>query len=230
VTAPKFTGNDPPQAPRRLQPVPLARPQEDLSPHQEPVADDAAALAASLRRPELFALVFDRHAAQIRSYCARRVGQEAAEDLVGEVFLTAFEKRARFDPARAVAPWLFGIATNLLRRSRRQELRAYRVFAATGRDPVHGQVVDGVAERAAERADADRLSRSLAAALAAMPAPEREVLLLLAWANLGYAEIAQAVEVPVGTVRSRLSRARARLRAALPSSSASDPLAPKEAL
>jgi RNA polymerase sigma-70 factor (ECF subfamily) len=129
----------------------------------------------------------------------------------------------------AVAPWLYGIATNLLRRSRRQELRGYRALAASGRDPLHSGIVEGVAERAAERVDADRLSRPLAAALAGMPARERDVLLLFAWANLGYAEIAQALDIPVGTVRSRLSRARARLRAALPSQPASGQLAAKEA-
>ena len=195
----------------RLRPVPSP---EVPSPLQEPHTHQdrdraAAAIAASLAQPERFAVVFDLHAASIRAYCARRVGPGPAEDLVAEVFLTAFERRARFEPGRAVAPWLFGIATNVLHRARRQEVRGYRALAATGHDPV----VDGVADRAAERADADRLSRPLAAALAAMPARERDVLLLVAWAGLGYAEIAEALGVPIGTVRSRLSRGRARLRA-----------------
>jgi RNA polymerase sigma factor (sigma-70 family) len=196
-----------------VDPLRLVEPGEDASPYQDRTrSDDAAALAASLAQPERFALIFDRHGAAIRAYCARRVGANLAEDLVGEVFLTAFEQRGRFDPRRAVAPWLFGIATNLLRRSRRQEVRAYRALARTGRDPAPA----GPADRAAERVDAGRFSRELAAALAAMPAGERDVLLLFAWAGLAYAEIADALAVPIGTVRSRLSRARARLRAALP--------------
>ncbi|WP_433280773.1 RNA polymerase sigma factor [Pseudonocardia xinjiangensis] len=221
MTAPRLVGNDPP-GPLPLRLVP---PEEDVSPDQkQAVVDDRAVLAASLARPEQFALIFDRHAAAIRAYCARRAGGSAAEDLVAEVFLTAFEQRARFDPARAVAPWLFGIATNLLHRLHRQEQRGLRALARTGRDPV----VEGVAERAAERVDAGRFSRELAAALGAMPAPERDVLLLFAWANLGYAEIADALSIPVGTVRSRLSRGRTRLRAALPSNSGPNPLTEKD--
>ncbi|GAA1208119.1 RNA polymerase sigma factor [Pseudonocardia alaniniphila] len=212
MTAPRLVGNDPPQPP----PLRLVPSEEDVSQNPQPaVADDSAVLVASLARPDEFALIFDRHAAAIRSYCARRVGASTAEDLVAEVFLTAFEQRGRFDPARAVVPWLFGIATNLLRRFHRQEQRGFRAIARTGRDPV----MEGMAERIAERVDAGRFSRELAAALAAMPGTERDVLLLFAWADLGYAEIAEALSIPVGTVRSRLSRGRARLRSALPAQS-----------
>jgi RNA polymerase sigma-70 factor (ECF subfamily) len=174
---------------------------DDLTP-------DSAALAASLASPAEFGPIFDRHHDAVHAYLQRRVGPDAADELAAQTFLVAFERRARFDRSRPDArPWLFGIATNLLRHHRRQMVRQLRAYARTGADPVL-DAFEGIEDRL----DAAGLGRELAAALAELPAAELEVLLLYAWADLSYPEIATALGVPVGTVRSRLWRARGRLR------------------
>jgi RNA polymerase sigma-70 factor (ECF subfamily) len=160
-----------------------------------------------------FGALFDRHAVAVHGYLARRIGVTAADDLLAQTFLVAFERRSNYDRARPDArPWLYGIATNLLRRHHREEVRQYRAWARTGVDPVD----DGHADRVADRVDAGAWSSHLATALARLKAPDRDVLLLFAWESLSYDEIAQALNIPVGTVRSRLHRARAAVRAALP--------------
>src|SRR5262245_51996854 len=113
------------------------------------------------------AALFDRHAAQVYRYCARRVGPDLAEDVVGEVFLVVQRRRDRIDAGDHL-PWLYGIATNLLRQHRRAELRAYRALARTGVDPLSG-VTEGHEARSAERADAAMASRLIAGALARLP-------------------------------------------------------------
>ncbi|GLZ77297.1 DNA-directed RNA polymerase sigma-70 factor [Actinorhabdospora filicis] len=173
--------------------------------------------------PDGFTVLFDRHAAALHRYCARRVGADLADDLVSETYLTAFRARHRFDPARGQAlPWLYGICTNLLRRHRRDEARAYKMLARTGVDPL--ATTDGT-DRSLDRVEASMSSRALAGALAALPAKQRDVLLLFAVADLSYPEIAAALSIPDGTVRSRLSRARNTVRThltrSLPNRSAS---------
>jgi RNA polymerase sigma-70 factor (ECF subfamily) len=161
-----------------------------------------------------FATLFDRHAVAVHRYLARRVGGNAAEDLLAQTFLVAFERRADYDRAHPDArPWLYGIATNLLRRHRRDEVRQYQAWARTGVDPVLVECPD---DRIVARLDADAWSGPLAGALAGLRRGDREVLLLFAWGGLSYAEIAQALAIPIGTVRSRLSRARAAVRSTLP--------------
>ena len=174
--------------------------------------DDGAVIARSLRDPEEFATVFRRHAPDINRYVVRRLGPDAAEDVVAETFLTAFRLRSRYQQDRPDArPWLYGIATNLIGRHRRAEIRQYRALARTGLDPV----TECFTERADARVSADGESRRLAAALAKLPTGHRNALLLVAWGELSYEQAAVALAVPIGTVRSRLSRARGRLRQAL---------------
>jgi RNA polymerase sigma-70 factor (ECF subfamily) len=181
--------------------------------------DDAAILQLSRREPEQFAILFRRHAPCIQRYVVRRLGPDDADDVVAETFLLAFRQRAGYDPTRGDArPWLYGIATNLIGRHRRAEIRQYRAFARTGADPVTEPFTDQVDARVS----ADAASGRLADALARLPAAHRDALLLVAWGDLSYEEAASALGVPVGTVRSRLSRARSRLRRALGSADLSD--------
>jgi len=141
-------------------------------------------------------------------YVARRLGPDVAEDVVAETFALACARWSSYDPALGgVSAWLFGITVNLLRRHRRDERRQWRAYARTGIDPLAS--VDPDVE---DRLDAASAARALAAALGTMHASDREVLLLFAWAELSYAEIAAALRIPTGTVRSRLNRARRILR------------------
>jgi RNA polymerase sigma factor (sigma-70 family) len=165
---------------------------------------DGEAIARSLSDPQAFCLLFERHFDVLYGYLARRLGASLGEELAAETFATAFEKRARYSPAYPDArPWLFGIALNLARTHARKERRELRALARTGVDPL----LSGSA-----LPEGDPTARELAAALAKLDRRDREVLLLFFWADLSYEAIATALSVPVGTVRSRLSRARRRLR------------------
>lgn len=173
---------------------------------------DAAIIEASRGDPERFAAIFDRYFGEMHRYLARRVGGEAADDLAAEVFLAAFSQRGRYDADRDCArPWLYGIATNLVGAHRRQEARYLRAMARAGGQPGW----QGEAERAADRVSAAAARPALTAAIAALAPGDRDVLLLVALAQLGYPEVAQALGIPEGTVASRLNRARRQLRASL---------------
>ena len=183
-----------------------------MTPQEPAVADDASVIMRSRHEPEAFSALFTRHAATIQRYVARRLGPDAADDVVADTFLLAFRQRDSYDPARADAlPWLYGIATNLIGRHRRNEVRLYRALARTGADEVTAPFTDQVDSAVT----AGMASRRLAAALARLPAAYRDPLLLVAWGGLSYEETAAALAIPKGTVRSRVSRARARLRRTL---------------
>ena len=172
---------------------------------------DAQVIARALHDPAAFATIFDRHHDAIHGFLRRRLDAAIAEDLAAETFARALHGVARYEHDRADAlPWLYGIAANLARRHRRTELRRLRAYARTGVDPLADDHGDAPA-----RLDAAAAGPRLAAALAALRPDDRDALLLLAWAELSYDEIAAALKVPVGTVRSRLHRARRVLRAHL---------------
>ncbi|MER5423433.1 RNA polymerase sigma factor [Streptosporangium roseum] len=174
--------------------------------------DDAELIRRSADDPEQFAALFDRYARQIHLYAARRIGTQAADDIVAETFLAAFRRRDSYDQSFPLArPWLYGIATTLIARHRRQEKRMLRALSRTGVDPLPEPVADTVISRVAAR---DR-ERELAGALASMSRGDRDVLLLVAWEDLSYEEVAQALGIALGTVRSRLHRARKKARIAL---------------
>jgi RNA polymerase sigma-70 factor, ECF subfamily len=157
--------------------------------------DDAMVIADSRRRPETFHVLFDRHYERVRRYAWGRIGA-AGDDVAAEVFVIAFASRERYDQTRPdAAPWLLGIATNLIRRQHRDEQRRLRLLAALG------------GERPSE-AGAEGVDPAVAAALARLHRRDRDVLLLFAIAELSYTEIAQALGIAEGTVRSRLHRAR----------------------
>ena len=175
-------------------------------------ADDAAVIESSWLEPERFAVLFDRHAPHIHRYLARRAGRQVADDLVAETFLTAFAKRDRYDLGYSDArPWLYGIATNLVSQHRRDEARQYRIRQGAVAEP---EVPDH-ADRVAAGVTAQAMRAPLDAALAALSAGDRDVLLLIAWEQLTYQEVSRALGIPVGTVQSRLHRARAKVRQVL---------------
>jgi RNA polymerase sigma factor (sigma-70 family) len=160
---------------------------------QEP--SDAEVIADSLDRPAAFDAVFERHVAAVHAFAQRRIGLTLAEDVTAEAFARAFAARTRFDRTQGSArPWLLGIASNVMRRHWRTERRRLAAYAKSVREDRPGS--PPTAESAA------------LAALARLPLRQREVVLLHAWADLSYEEIARALDVPIGTVRSRLARAR----------------------
>jgi RNA polymerase sigma factor (sigma-70 family) len=187
---------------------------------------DNEAIAASLVDPHAFGVIFERHFGSIHGYLRRRFADELADDLTAQTFFVAFDRRSRFDRERSDSrPWLFGIATNLAHSQRRREQAELRAIAAL-------TVESGAIEGAEARVDAERLRGPLAHALADLPAEESDVLCLLVWAELNQAEIADALAIPLGTVKSRLSRARGRLQVALelsaePTDLATEPSAPR---
>ncbi|MEU4234934.1 RNA polymerase sigma factor [Nonomuraea sp. NPDC026600] len=173
--------------------------------------DDSALIAQSVSDPERFAALFDRHADEIHRYAARRLGPEPAEDVTGEVFLVAFRARARYDRSWPDArPWLYGIATKIVAQHRRAERR--RIHAMS---KVSVERPGSFDDRSADRVTAEQLQPRLARALTRLSAAERDLLLLVAWADLTYEDAALALGVPVGTVRSRLHRLRVKVRRAL---------------
>jgi RNA polymerase sigma-70 factor (ECF subfamily) len=176
------------------------------------VPRDSDLIADSRTEPEAFAVLFDRYAGMLYRYVSRRMGPEIAEDLVGETFLVAFAGRSGYDLSYADArPWLFGIITNLVSRHRRTEAAFYRALQRSPIEDVAQSDDDRVANGVTARAARPLLAR----ALAGLPARDRNVLLLVAWSDLSYEEVAQALGVPIGTVRSRLNRARRKVRAVL---------------
>jgi RNA polymerase sigma factor (sigma-70 family) len=143
----------------------------------------------------------------LHRYLRRRVGSSTADDLTSETFAIAFARWETFDQARPLRPWLYGIAANLARRHYRTEERQLRAYARTGVDPVLDTADDSLS-----RANASAKRRALASALAALRPHDRELLLLNAWTELSDAEIAEALALPIGTVKSRLHRLRRELR------------------
>ena len=169
---------------------------------------DAEVIGRSQVDPEAFGAIYDRHAAALLRFLGRRAGAKVAEGLVGELFRIAFERRKAFDPSRGSAlPWLYGIGSNLLLKHRRGEARRLR---ANARMVASSKATDRRASAAA--LDARVMFPRVAEAIEALPDDERQALLLFAWEELPYQSVAEALELPIGTVRSRLNRARARLR------------------
>ncbi|WP_267424363.1 MULTISPECIES: RNA polymerase sigma factor [unclassified Curtobacterium] len=157
--------------------------------------------------PAELGALFDQHGRRILLYLARRTDLQTAEDVLGETFVIALTRWDARDPDRGdPLPWLFGIATNLLRRHWRSEARARRALARAA-EP------DLVEDDPSDRVDRERAVRAVVRELDRMRPAVRDTVLLHAWAELTYEQIAAATGVPVGTVRSRLNRARAALRA-----------------
>lgn len=164
---------------------------------------------AAAGEPAAFGVLYERHARAIYNYLFRRSADwSLAEDLTSVVFLDAYCRRATVEIDEGkVLPWLYGVATNVLRNQRRSLRR--HAEALRRLPPPEPQL--GIAGEAAERVDAARRMRSVLAALQELPQSDRDVIALCLWSELSYEDAAVALGVPIGTVRSRLSRARSRL-------------------
>ena len=181
-------------------------------PRPVPVVGDGEVIRRSLTEPAQFAVLFDRHAPAVHRYLSRRVG-ELADDLLSETFLVAFRRRADYRPVHVeVRPWLLGIATHLVQGQQRAERRR---LLALARNAAPAPVAPPDDDALSDRLAAEALRGPIAAALAGLKPADRDVLVLVAWEQLTYEEVASVLDVPVGTVRSRLHRARRQTRAAL---------------
>jgi RNA polymerase sigma-70 factor (ECF subfamily) len=181
------------------------------------VDTDAEIFRRSVRDPEAFREIFERHAAAVHAYARRRIGMTAGEEILAQTFLTAFEKRTRFDPSYGSArPWLLGIATNLIRHHLREEREHLTALRKSAHDQPEAPVEDDA------RLDAERMKPTLLEALLALSDDDRETFLLLALGQLRYEEVASALGIPIGTVRSRIHRARRHLRERVPGWTAID--------
>ncbi|MFJ4176007.1 RNA polymerase sigma factor [Microbacterium sp. NPDC089696] len=171
---------------------------------------DSEIIQRSLGQPRAFAELFDRHAGVVGRYAARRLGADAGEDILSETFLVAFARRKAFDTTWDTAlPWLFGIASRLIRKHRATEAKHLRSSIESAHREEH--ISHGDLETTIARLDAEISTRELAPRIASLSARDRETLLLYAWGDLTYEEVAAALGVPVGTVRSRINRVRTRL-------------------
>ncbi len=194
------------------------------------VSTDRQIIERSRADPAIFAELYDRHHRLVHRYAARRTNQEVADDLLSETFLVAFEQRARFDPSRGEAQaWLLGIATTLLKKHRRVEDREWRSFTAA--DAASSTEDNDFTVDVESRLDAYAQMRGLRNAVNSLNKGDRDALLLYAWGDLDYEGVASALGIPVGTVRSRLNRARKKLqrtRSRLEAEVRTQPASPRE--
>lgn len=200
-----------------------------LSPPARNTGCETAATAMSTNddRPETepigglggvdFAVAVRQHSPALHAYLVRRAGKQTADDLLAEIWLRAYRSRHNVDPAwDSPRPWLYGIARNTLRAHWRLHAR---------RDPP-GEGSNDPWDQVDERLDAERLAPHLAWALAQLNPDDREILLLVAWEQLAPAEVAVALEIPQGTARSRLHRARRLLQQYLDTATPAQPGCP----
>jgi RNA polymerase sigma-70 factor (ECF subfamily) len=172
---------------------------------------DGEIISRSLQQRAAFAELYDRHERVVYSYSARRLGRSEADDITSETFLVAFTRRGDFTGGEDARPWLLGIATTLIQRYTRLEVKAWKGMTASELARVDVDHIDA----ADARLDAKSTARRLGKTLARLPTGDRDVLLLHAFGDLDYEGIAQALDIPIGTVRSRLNRARRKLRIAI---------------
>jgi RNA polymerase sigma-70 factor (ECF subfamily) len=167
---------------------------------------------SGLSTKDEFAALYDHDVDVVYRYVARRLGPDLGEELTAQTFAEAWAGRDRFDPDRGSArSWLLGIATNLVRRHHRAETRQLRAYTATGVDPA--ATFDDV--EVLDRLVAGDRSRDIARALSELSTTDRDILYLTSTLSMTYAQVSQVLDLPIGTVRSRLSRARRRLESRL---------------
>lgn len=173
-------------------------------------SSDSDLIVGSWEESELFGEIFERHYAAVFGFVGAAVGRDAAGDIAAEVFVRAFQLRRRFRTEyRSARPWLFGIASNLVSDHYRRQARQHRAYQrSVGRESATVDFED----EAVARSDAGSVSDLLTEALKSLRAEEVAVVALFVLEDMSYAEISETLGIPEGTVRSRLSRARARLR------------------
>ncbi|MFI6735066.1 RNA polymerase sigma factor [Nonomuraea sp. NPDC050451] len=181
-------------------------------PDASDVMEDVTVVERSMDNPDLFARLYDRYFNELYRYLAARLGSEQVEDLVADAFLIAFNARGGFDPERGtVRSWLYGIATNVVARHRRREGRRLNALSK-----VPAEIsADGHEDRVTSQLAAEASRPELVRELKGLAKGDRDVVFLLVFGGLGYEEIATALDIPVGTVGSRINRARKKLRTAL---------------
>jgi RNA polymerase sigma-70 factor, ECF subfamily len=161
-----------------------------------------------------FGQLFGRHAQAVYTFCARRTADlTLAEDLTSITFLEAWRHRHRMPSADVggALPWLLGVSNNVVRNTKRGQRRYREALARLPAPSVAPPAEDGAIARSVTEAGLAHARDSIAA----LPEREQEVVMLVLWSGLSYEEAATALAIPVGTVRSRLSRARSKLQIAL---------------
>lgn len=174
------------------------------------MSTDSEIIRRSQATPSAFAEMFERHARVIGAFAQRRIGDDAADDVLSETFLIAFRRRSDFDLSwESARPWLLGIASRVIKKHRAAEARHWKAMDAADRS--HSAASSGEFDDVSARVDASEAVKRLAPRIALLSRKDRDTLFLYAWGDLTYEEIAVALAVPVGTVRSRLNRVRRKL-------------------
>jgi RNA polymerase sigma factor (sigma-70 family) len=181
-----------------------------VGPQAHNASADAVVIARAVEEPEAFAELFERHFSLVYRFLMLRVGEQAACDLAAETFTIAFRRRADYDVRRSDArPWLLGIATKLALEQRRLERRRHDMLLRLAHERPESQ--DDLSPWPAAGPQREILRETLEE----LPGDERDLLLLYGCVGLSYAEIADALSLPLGTVRSRIHRLRHKLRGRL---------------
>jgi RNA polymerase sigma-70 factor (ECF subfamily) len=175
---------------------------------------DADVIAASLEHGEEFSLIYERYHTDIFRYIARRLGSDVAGDVASDVFTAAFRRRHTYKlEVPMCRPWLYGIASNLVRDALRRQKRKQRAY-------LHAATIEAASDvsmaDAEARANAAQMVPEISDALRRLNQGDREVLLLYSLGEMSYEEVATALGIPIGTVRSRLARARRKMQELLP--------------
>ncbi len=170
--------------------------------------DDDALLQISQQRGDAFALLVERHGDRLRSYLRHRVGSEQVDDALAELWEVSFRRRHSYDATLGSASgWLYGIARNVSYHQRRRGSRRHRLHQRLLVNDAGRRHECDPAERVV---DLDSIER-VGAAIETLPAHEREVVDLVVLGGLSYQSASELLDLPIGTVRSRLSRAKSRL-------------------
>lgn len=178
----------------------------------EEAAEEATLIARIAGgEPHLYGTLIERHQRRLWWSCLRMLGDaDEADDVVQETFVRAWERIGSFDPARRFYPWIFTIARNRCRNALRR--RRTWGFRSLSSDDPPAPAAEGRTSGAAEDRE---LALALEACLELLPDDQREAFELRHGDGLRYAEIAAALEIPEGTVMSRLHRAREKMRECL---------------